>query len=156
MYKALVKDLHPDMNGGRRDDEARLSEVVWAWEQIKAQPQLPRLTAQWSPSMRSGPSGTVASPDGGGEPGRRRRRRPAGAIGQARAAASDPGSPSDRVRRAEARCGAAAAVKRTIGGRPRLASGRQLRHIPAGARAARTGRLMADGGMDMARNRRST
>ena len=23
------------MNGGRRDDEARLSEVVWAWEQIK-------------------------------------------------------------------------------------------------------------------------
>ena len=34
-YKALVKDLHPDMNGGRRDDEARLSEVVWAWEQIK-------------------------------------------------------------------------------------------------------------------------
>jgi DnaJ domain len=36
LYKALVKDLHPDMNGGRRDDEARLSEVVWAWEQIKA------------------------------------------------------------------------------------------------------------------------
>lgn len=34
-YKALVKDLHPDMNGGRRDDEARLAEVVWAWEQIK-------------------------------------------------------------------------------------------------------------------------
>ncbi|MFO1105627.1 MAG: DnaJ domain-containing protein [Amaricoccus sp.] len=36
IYKALVKDLHPDMNGGKRDDEARLSEVVWAWEQIKA------------------------------------------------------------------------------------------------------------------------
>jgi hypothetical protein len=35
-YKALVKDLHPDMNGGKRDDEARLAEVVWAWEQIKA------------------------------------------------------------------------------------------------------------------------
>ncbi len=34
-YKALVKDLHPDMNGGKRDDEARLTEVVWAWEQIK-------------------------------------------------------------------------------------------------------------------------
>jgi DnaJ-domain-containing protein 1 len=34
-YKALVKDLHPDMNGGKRDDEARLGEVVWAWEQIK-------------------------------------------------------------------------------------------------------------------------
>jgi hypothetical protein len=40
-YKALVKDLHPDMNGGRRDDEARLAEVVWAWEQIKASRVLP-------------------------------------------------------------------------------------------------------------------
>ena len=36
IYKALVKDLHPDMNGGKRDDEARLTEVVWAWEQIRA------------------------------------------------------------------------------------------------------------------------
>lgn len=36
LYKALVKDLHPDMNGGRRDDEGRLAEVVWAWEQISA------------------------------------------------------------------------------------------------------------------------
>ena len=35
IYKALVKDLHPNMNGGRRDDEERLAEVVWAWEQIK-------------------------------------------------------------------------------------------------------------------------
>ncbi len=35
-YKSLVKDLHPDMNGGNRDDEERLQEVVWAWEQIKA------------------------------------------------------------------------------------------------------------------------
>ncbi len=34
-YKSLVKDLHPDMNGGNRDDEERLQEVVWAWEQIK-------------------------------------------------------------------------------------------------------------------------
>jgi hypothetical protein len=34
-YKSLVKDLHPDMNGGNRDDEARLQEVVWAWDQIK-------------------------------------------------------------------------------------------------------------------------
>ncbi|MDO5647740.1 DnaJ domain-containing protein [Paracoccus sp. (in: a-proteobacteria)] len=34
-YKSLVKDLHPDMNGGDRSDEDRLSEVVWAWEQIK-------------------------------------------------------------------------------------------------------------------------
>ncbi len=36
VYKALVKDLHPDMNGGRRDDEDRLAEVVWAWEQIRS------------------------------------------------------------------------------------------------------------------------
>ncbi len=34
-YKSLVKDLHPDMNGGKREDEDRLQEVVWAWEQIK-------------------------------------------------------------------------------------------------------------------------
>ncbi len=34
-YKALVKILHPDMNGGDRSDEERLSEVVWAWDQIK-------------------------------------------------------------------------------------------------------------------------
>lgn len=35
-YKGLVKDLHPDMNGGNRADEERLQEVVWAWDQIKA------------------------------------------------------------------------------------------------------------------------
>lgn len=40
-YKALVKDLHPDMNAGRRDDEARLAEVVWAWEQIKTSRSFP-------------------------------------------------------------------------------------------------------------------
>lgn len=34
-YKNLVKDLHPDMNGGDRTDEARLQEVVWAWEQLR-------------------------------------------------------------------------------------------------------------------------
>ena len=34
-YKGLVKDLHPDMNGGAREDEDRLQEVVWAWDQIK-------------------------------------------------------------------------------------------------------------------------
>ena len=34
-YKGLVKDLHPDMNGGDRRDEERLQEVVWAWDQIK-------------------------------------------------------------------------------------------------------------------------
>ncbi|MBO6602785.1 MULTISPECIES: DnaJ domain-containing protein [Paracoccaceae] len=34
-YKALIKVLHPDMNGGDRTDEDRLQEVVWAWDQIK-------------------------------------------------------------------------------------------------------------------------
>ena len=34
-YKSMVKDLHPDMNGGNRADEDRLQEVVWAWDQIK-------------------------------------------------------------------------------------------------------------------------
>lgn len=34
-FRALVKDLHPDMNGGERSDEDRLRDVVWAWDQIK-------------------------------------------------------------------------------------------------------------------------
>lgn len=34
-YKALIKILHPDMNGGDRSDEDRLQEVVWAWDQVK-------------------------------------------------------------------------------------------------------------------------
>ena len=34
-YKALIKVLHPDMNGGDRGHEEQLQEVVWAWEQIK-------------------------------------------------------------------------------------------------------------------------
>jgi hypothetical protein len=34
-FRALVKSLHPDMNGGSREEEARLTEVLWAWEQIK-------------------------------------------------------------------------------------------------------------------------
>lgn len=34
-YKALIKVLHPDMNGGDRSREDQLSEVVWAWDQIK-------------------------------------------------------------------------------------------------------------------------
>ncbi len=34
-YKALIKVLHPDMNGGDRSQEEQLQEVVWAWEQIK-------------------------------------------------------------------------------------------------------------------------
>ena len=36
IYKELVKDLHPDRNSGSRDDEERLTEVVWAWDQLKA------------------------------------------------------------------------------------------------------------------------
>ena len=35
IYKSHVKAMHPDLNGGRRDDEERLAEVVWAWDQIK-------------------------------------------------------------------------------------------------------------------------
>lgn len=34
-FRALVKDLHPDMNGGGRKEEDRLRDVVWAWDQIK-------------------------------------------------------------------------------------------------------------------------
>lgn len=34
-YKSLIKVLHPDMNGGNREHEEQLQEVVWAWEQIK-------------------------------------------------------------------------------------------------------------------------
>ncbi|QMU58101.1 MAG: DnaJ domain-containing protein [Boseongicola sp.] len=34
-YKSLIKVLHPDMNGGDRSHEEQLSEVVWAWDQIK-------------------------------------------------------------------------------------------------------------------------
>ncbi len=34
-YKALIKVLHPDMNGGDRSDEDKLQEVVWAWDQVK-------------------------------------------------------------------------------------------------------------------------
>ena len=34
-YKALIKVLHPDMNGGDRSQEDQLQQVVWAWDQIK-------------------------------------------------------------------------------------------------------------------------
>jgi len=34
-YKALIKVLHPDINGGARSQEEQLQQVVWAWEQIK-------------------------------------------------------------------------------------------------------------------------
>ncbi len=34
-YKALIKVLHPDMNGGDRSQEEQLQQVVWAWDQLK-------------------------------------------------------------------------------------------------------------------------
>lgn len=34
-YKALIKELHPDLNGGDRSQEEFLQKVVWAWDQIK-------------------------------------------------------------------------------------------------------------------------
>lgn len=34
-YRALVKDLHPDMNNGARTDEARLARVIRAWDIIR-------------------------------------------------------------------------------------------------------------------------
>lgn len=34
-YKELVRRYHPDQNGGDRTEEARLREVLWAWEQLK-------------------------------------------------------------------------------------------------------------------------
>jgi hypothetical protein len=35
-YKKLIKELHPDLNGGDRADEDRLQQVVWSWDIIKA------------------------------------------------------------------------------------------------------------------------
>jgi hypothetical protein len=34
-YKALIKVLHPDINGGDRSQEEQLQQVVWAWEHLK-------------------------------------------------------------------------------------------------------------------------
>ncbi|MEM1299035.1 MAG: J domain-containing protein [Pseudomonadota bacterium] len=34
-YRELVKDLHPDMNGGGREDEERLARVIRAWDILK-------------------------------------------------------------------------------------------------------------------------
>ncbi|MDQ2095436.1 J domain-containing protein [Rhodalgimonas zhirmunskyi] len=34
-YKALIKVLHPDINGGDRSQEEQLQEVMWAWDQLK-------------------------------------------------------------------------------------------------------------------------
>ncbi len=37
-YRDLVKDLHPDMNGGARTDEGRLARVIRAWDILKNSP----------------------------------------------------------------------------------------------------------------------
>ena len=37
-YKALVKQLHPDMNGGDRSEEDRLRGVIAAWHHLKRAP----------------------------------------------------------------------------------------------------------------------
>ncbi|MBU2891000.1 J domain-containing protein [Celeribacter halophilus] len=34
-YRALIKVLHPDVNGGDRSQEEQLQQVVWAWDQLK-------------------------------------------------------------------------------------------------------------------------
>ena len=34
-YKSLIKELHPDLNGGDRSQEEFLQKVVWAWDQVK-------------------------------------------------------------------------------------------------------------------------
>ncbi len=34
-YRELVKDLHPDMNGGARSDEARLARVIRSWDILR-------------------------------------------------------------------------------------------------------------------------
>lgn len=44
-YKDLVKSLHPDLNGGDRSEEARLREVLWAWDHLRKSPYFPDLAA---------------------------------------------------------------------------------------------------------------
>lgn len=34
-YRALIKVLHPDINGGDRSQEEQLQKVMWAWDQLK-------------------------------------------------------------------------------------------------------------------------
>lgn len=34
-YKSMIKELHPDLNGGDRSHEDILQKVVWAWDQLK-------------------------------------------------------------------------------------------------------------------------
>ena len=41
-YRALVKDLHPDMKGGDRGDEDRLARVLRAWEIVRGHPHFRR------------------------------------------------------------------------------------------------------------------
>lgn len=37
-YRALVKDLHPDLNGGENPDPERLTRVLKAWEALRQSP----------------------------------------------------------------------------------------------------------------------
>ena len=55
-YKSLVKDLHPDMNGGNRSDEDRLQEVVWAWGPDQGKPELRQLGCATARSLLSVPA----------------------------------------------------------------------------------------------------
>lgn len=41
LYRDLVKQLHPDTNGGSREAESRLQEVVGAWERVRASRLIP-------------------------------------------------------------------------------------------------------------------
>ncbi|MCI4661308.1 MAG: J domain-containing protein [Neomegalonema sp.] len=45
-YKELVKRYHPDQNGGDRSEEARLQDVLWAWEQLKSNTSFPDKPAE--------------------------------------------------------------------------------------------------------------
>lgn len=40
-FRELVKSLHPDMNGGSREEERRLQDVLWAWDQVKGSRNFP-------------------------------------------------------------------------------------------------------------------
>ncbi len=45
-YKEMVKALHPDLNGGDRSEEAKLREVLWAWDQLRKSPHVPEAPAE--------------------------------------------------------------------------------------------------------------
>ncbi|WP_018633292.1 J domain-containing protein [Neomegalonema perideroedes] len=70
-YKELVKSLHPDLNGGDRGEEAKLREVLWAWDQLRKSPHFPDLPPESRPESQpqSRPQSRPASPsEARGEP----------------------------------------------------------------------------------------